>query len=69
MMESRRSYGWSDKPGRLSKPDQQKWEIAYRTDDGGFGICGYAGLCKTSKAGAFRNCYQGIERKLGRVCV
>ena len=43
-LESRRSYGWSMKAGRLNKDEQKKWEVAYRTDSGSFGICGYAGL-------------------------
>ena len=44
MMESRRSYGWATGRGVLSKKDQQKWQVAYRCHDGGFGIIGWRPL-------------------------
>ena len=44
MLESRSSYGYGSGTGITPKADLNKWEIAYRCDDGGFGICGFYGL-------------------------
>lgn len=44
-LESRNAYGWSGQStGYRSKKEQAKWQVAYRTTDGGFGICGWVCL-------------------------
>lgn len=41
MLESRASYGWSRSTGVTSKDTLKKYQVCYRTDDGGFGEIGY----------------------------
>ena len=51
MLESRSNYGYAKGTGILSTKEQEKYEVCYRSDDGGFGILGYLGLF-TDKAQA-----------------
>lgn len=43
MLESRSAYGWGGS-ATTPKKDLVKYEVGYKTADGGFGICGYLGL-------------------------
>lgn len=41
-LESRKAYGWSGEiSGRRSAEERAKWQVAYRTANGGFGIVGW----------------------------
>lgn len=51
MLESRSCYGYAKGSGVRSNAELEKWEVCYRSDDGGFGILGYLGLF-TDKAKA-----------------
>lgn len=44
MLESRSCYGYAKGSGVRSKAELEKYEVCYRSDDGGFGILGYLGL-------------------------
>lgn len=47
-LESRNAYGWSgNSTGYRSAKEQAKWQVGYRTKDGGFGIVGY--VCPFSR--------------------
>lgn len=43
MLESRSAYGWGG-TSATPKKDLVKYEVGYRTADGGFGVLGYLGL-------------------------
>lgn len=47
MSESRNSYGYSTTNLITPDKDMQKWMIAYRTKDGGYGEIGFLPLFKT----------------------
>ena len=54
MLETRKTYGWGGtSTGVLSKEQQQKWELCYHSEYGGFGIIGelYATEAEALNAG------------------
>lgn len=53
-MESRNTYGWGGMHGQgnvgiRSKEELKKWQIAYKTKDGSFGIIGWVCLFSDRK--------------------
>ena len=41
MLESRRSYGYRATSGKTDKETLKKYQVFYRSEDGGFGEIGY----------------------------
>lgn len=56
-MESRAAYGWGGS-GVNSVKTMEKWQVSYRTDDGGFGIVGYKLFNTRSAAEDFAKNFQ-----------
>ena len=44
MLETRENYGYAKSTGTRNNKELKKWHIAYRCDDGSFGIIGWLPL-------------------------